>query len=185
MRPQARLRCVSWGPAARWAASRPDRGGSRDKSFCPCQKPAKTLGFRRFSFCLCCTGMGFTLVRTPGFPIRLHLPLTVLIPSSTQNAPGSAFFGLFLGALFCFPLFLGRKIFRLFLCILPYSGYKLKPSVMPCRREVSFFTLFSSLSVLLLIPLLQKTCYNFLDFYPRQPQEATVYAFRSMWKPRG
>ena len=133
--------CVSWGPAARWAASRPDRGGSRDKSFCPCQKPAKTLGFRRFSFCLCCTGMGFTLVRTPGFPIRLHLPLSVLIPSSTQNAPGSAFFGLFLGALFCFPLFLGCKIFRLFLCILPYSGYKLKPSVIPCRREVSFFTL--------------------------------------------
>ena len=38
MRPQARLRCVSWGPAARWAASRPDRGGSRDKSFCPCHK---------------------------------------------------------------------------------------------------------------------------------------------------
>ena len=32
VRPQARLRCVSWGPAARWAASRPDRGGSRDKS---------------------------------------------------------------------------------------------------------------------------------------------------------
>ena len=84
--------------------------------------------------------MGFTLVRTPGFPIRLHLPLTVLIPSSTQNAPGSAFFGLFLGALFCFPLFLGCKIFRLFLCILPYSGYKLKPSVIPYRREVSFFT---------------------------------------------
>ena len=39
MRPQARLRCVSWGecvPVAR--KLRADRGGSRDKSFCPCQK---------------------------------------------------------------------------------------------------------------------------------------------------
>ena len=46
--------------------------------------------------------------------IRPHPPLPSPIPSSTQNAPGFAFFGLFLGALFCFSLFLGCKIFRLF-----------------------------------------------------------------------
>ena len=137
------LRSACRGVSERqWHASyEPTEAAAETSPSAPAKKPAKTLGFRRFSFCLCCTGMGFTLVRTPGFPIRLHLPLTVLIPSSTQNAPGSAFFGLFLGALFCFPLFLGCKIFRLFLCILPYSGYKLKPSVIPCRREVSFFTL--------------------------------------------
>ena len=27
------------------------------KSFCPATKPAKTLGFRRFPFCMCCTVM--------------------------------------------------------------------------------------------------------------------------------
>ena len=39
VRPQARLRCVSWGecvPVAR--KLRADRGGRRDKAFCPCQK---------------------------------------------------------------------------------------------------------------------------------------------------
>ena len=74
------------------------------------------------------------------FPIRSHLPPTVLIPSSTQNAPGFAFFGL---NRVRFPLFLcfsGAKFSGWFLCILPYSGYKLKPSVIPCRQVLSFFT---------------------------------------------
>ena len=76
----------------------------------------------------------------PGFPIRSHLPTTVPIPSSTQNAPGFAFFGLFRVRFRIFCCFAGAKFTGLFLCILPHSGYKLKPSVMPCRREVSFFT---------------------------------------------
>ena len=66
----------------------------------------------------------------PVFSIRSHLFPTVPIPSSTRNAPGFAFFWRFVTAKF--PLW--------FLCILLHSDYKLKPSVMPCRREVSFLT---------------------------------------------
>ena len=76
----------------------------------------------------------------PVFPIRLHLPLTVLIPSSTQNAPGFALFGRFRVRFAVFTLFFPAKFGGQFLCILPHSGYKLKPSVIPCRREVSFLT---------------------------------------------
>ena len=106
----------------------------------PATKPAKTLGFRRFSFCMCCMVMWFTLVQTLAFSIRFYPFSTVLIPSSTQNAPGFAFFWL---NRVRFPLFLcfsGAKFSDLLLCILPHSGYKLKPSVMPCKREVSFLT---------------------------------------------
>ena len=44
------------------------------------------------------------------------------------------------GASLFFCWFSGAKFSALFLCILPYSDYKLKPSVMPCSREVSFLT---------------------------------------------
>ena len=76
----------------------------------------------------------------PGFPIRSHLPTTVPIPSSTQNAPGFAFFWLNRVRFPLFCCFSGAKFSCWFLCILPHSGYKLKTSVIPCRREVSFFT---------------------------------------------
>ena len=33
---RAHLRCVSWGPAALWAASRPDRAGRRDRVWPKC-----------------------------------------------------------------------------------------------------------------------------------------------------
>ena len=75
-----------------------------------------------------------------GFLIRLHPPPTAATLSSTRNAPGFAFFGL---NRVRFPLFLcfsGAKFSDWLLCILPHSGYKLKPSVIPCRREVSFLT---------------------------------------------
>ena len=36
--------------------------------------------------------------------------------------------------------FSGAKFLDWFLCNLPHSVYKLKPSVIPCRREVSFLT---------------------------------------------
>ena len=65
---------------------------------------------------------------------------TVLIPSSTQNAPGFAFFWLNRVRFPLFCCFSGAKFSCWFLCILPHSGYKLKPSVIPCRREVSFLT---------------------------------------------
>ena len=72
--------------------------------------------------------------------IRPQPVSTAVFPSSTQNAPGFAFFGL---NRVRFPLFLcfsGAKFSDWLLCILPYSVYKLKPSVIPCRREVSFLT---------------------------------------------
>ena len=106
----------------------------------PAKKPAKTLGFRRFSFCMCCMVMWFTLVQTLAFSIRFYPFSTVLIPSSTQNAPGFAFFWLNRVRFPLFCCFSGAKFSCWFLCILPHSGYKLKPSVIPCRREVSFLT---------------------------------------------
>ena len=78
----------------RSAANRPRRQ-PRPSPSAPAKKPAKTLGFRRFSFCMCCMVMWFTLVQTLAFSIRFYPFSTVLIPSSTQNAPGFAFFWLF------------------------------------------------------------------------------------------
>ena len=106
----------------------------------PAKKPAKTLGFRRFSFCMCCMVMWFTLVQTLAFSIRFYPSPTVLIPSSTQNAPGFALFGLFRVRFSLFWRFVTAKFPLWFLCILLHSDYKLKPSVIPCRREVSFLT---------------------------------------------
>ena len=74
------------------------------------------------------------------FPIRSPLFSTVPILSSTQNAPGFAFLG---PNRVRFPLFLcfsGAKFSASVLFTLPHSGYKLKPSVIPCKREVSFLT---------------------------------------------
>ena len=49
----------------------------------PATKPAETLRFCRFSFSMCCMVEVFTLVQTAAFRIRLSLPTTVLILSST------------------------------------------------------------------------------------------------------
>ena len=38
----------------------PHQRSAAPVSAAPATKPAKTLGFRRFSFCTCCMGMGFT-----------------------------------------------------------------------------------------------------------------------------
>ena len=72
--------------------------------------------------------------------IRPQPVSTAVFPSSTQNAPGFAFLGLFRVRFPLFCCFFGAKFSCRFLCILPHSGYKLKPSVIPCRREVSFLT---------------------------------------------
>ena len=106
----------------------------------PATEPAKTLGFRRFSFCMYCMAMVFTLVQTLCFPTCFHPFPTAATLSSTQNAPGFALFGLFRVRLALFRCFGAAKFLPAFLCILPYSVYKLKPSVIPCRREVSFLT---------------------------------------------
>ena len=106
VRPQARLRCVSWGAGRLW----------RDKSV-----PRFPPSF-------------------PVFSIRSHLFATVPIPSSTQNAPGFAFFWLNRVRFSLFRCFLAAKFLSWFLCNLPHSAHKLKPSVIPCKREVSFLT---------------------------------------------
>ena len=80
--------------ACQWHASYEPTGAERRPSpSAPATKPAETLRFCRFSFYMCCMVMVFTLVQTVGFHIRLHLPAPASIPSSTQNAPGFAFFG--------------------------------------------------------------------------------------------
>ena len=118
----------------------PTEAAAETSPSAPAKKPAKTLGFRRFSFCMCCMVMWFTLVQTLAFSIRFYPFSTVLIPSSTQNAPSFAFFGLFRVRFPLFCCFPAAKFLPWFLCILPHSVYKLKPSVIPCRREVSFLT---------------------------------------------
>ena len=137
MRPQARLRCVSWGPTARWAASRPDRGGSRDKSLCPCQKAGENTGFSPVFFLHVLQGyvvhfgsdFWFTYPSTPAAPL-----------SSTQNAPGFVLFGPNRVHFCVFRPFGRAKFWGPFLCILSHSVYRLKSLVIPVRREVSFLT---------------------------------------------
>ena len=61
-------------------------------------------------------------------------------PPAPKIAPGFGCFRLKSGAFFLFRCFLGAKFLSWFLCTLLHSVYKLKPSVIPCKREVSFFT---------------------------------------------
>ena len=110
------------------------------KSFCPCQKPAETLRFCRFSFCMCCIVEVFTLVRTVGFRIRLHPSSPVPILSSTQNAPCFAFFGSIRVRFLVFRPFGRAKFQGHFLFTLPHSVYRLKSLVIPLSRDVSFLT---------------------------------------------
>ena len=111
--------------ACQWHASyEPTEAAAETSPSAPATKPAKTLGFRRFSFCLCCMGMEFILVRTLGFLIWFDPFSTVPIPSSTQNAPGFAFFWLNRVRFSLFRCFLAAKFSPWFLCILPHSGYK-------------------------------------------------------------
>ena len=89
----------------------PHQRSAAPVSAAPAKKPAKTLGFRRFSFCTCCMGMGFILVRTLGFLIWFDPFSTVPIPFSTQNAPDFSYFRLKSGAFRCFCLLLTCKNF--------------------------------------------------------------------------
>ena len=106
----------------------------------PATKPAKTLGFCRFSFCMCCMVMWFALVQTPGFLIWFDPFSTVPIPSSTQNAPGFAFFWPKPGAFPCFCPLLTCKIFGIFFVHYADRLHRLKSLVIPLSRDVSFLT---------------------------------------------
>ena len=94
--PLSRLRVSTSTPKPRAEGSSPSA---------PAKKPAKTLGFRRFAFFMCCMVIVFTLVRTPDFLTQLHPPPTAATLSSTQNAPGFAFFGPTRVRFAVFPLF--------------------------------------------------------------------------------
>ena len=102
----------------RSAANRPRRQ-PRPSPSAPATKPAKTLGFRRFSFCTCCMVIWCILVRTPGFLIWFYPSPTVLIPSSTQNAPDFGCFRMNSGASLFFCWFSGAKFSTSFLSTLP------------------------------------------------------------------
>ena len=107
------------------------------KSFCPCHKTGGNTGFSPVSFfhVLHCYLVHF------GSDFWFPHPSVPAAPlPSIRNAPGFAFFWLNRVRFPLFCCFSGTKFSCRFLCILPHSGYKLKPSVMPCRREVSFFT---------------------------------------------
>ena len=93
----------------------PTEAAAETSPSAPAKKPAKTLDFRRFSFCMCCMVMWFTLVQTLAFSIRFYPFSTVLIPSSTQNAPGFAFLGLFRVRFRIFRCFVGAKFSASFL----------------------------------------------------------------------
>ena len=91
----SRNRSISALPRSRLCSptSTPKPRAEGSSPSAPATKPAKTLGFRRFSFCTCCMVIVFTLVRTPDFLTQLHPPPTAATLSSTQNATGFAFFG--------------------------------------------------------------------------------------------
>ena len=107
------------------------------ESFCPCQKTGENTGFSPVSFFHVLHGYVVQL----GFRFWFSPPSASAAPlSSTQNAPGFAFFWLNRVRFSLFRCFSAAKFLSWFLCILSHSGYKLKPSVIPCRREVSFLT---------------------------------------------
>ena len=78
----------------------------------PAKKPAKTLGFRRFAFFMCCMAMWCILVRTSGsrtLSHRLHLPPA---PETHPVSPFSDDFG----CVFLFFLVFRAQNFRLCFC---------------------------------------------------------------------
>ena len=106
----------------------------------PATKPAETLGFRRFSFCMCCMVMWCTLVRTLGF-----LPLVLFVPNRPHplQHPKRTRLRLFSHELGCVSLFLlvfGRKIFDIFFVHSADMVHKSKSLVIPLSRDVSFLT---------------------------------------------
>ena len=123
----------------RSVANRPSRQARLSPS-AHATKPAKTLGFRGFLFS-CVTWFCGSLwfghwVFSSGFTRSQLFPS----PPAPKTHPVSPFSG-FSGCVFAFfCCFAGAKFTGLFLCILPHSAHRLKPSVIPCKREVSFLT---------------------------------------------
>ena len=127
-----------WSPVA--TVQRRPRRQPRPSPSAPATKPAKTLGFRRFSFRMCCMVMWCTLVRTLGF-----LPLVLFVPNRPHplQHPKRTRLRLFSHELGCVSLFLlvfGQKIFDIFFVHSADMVHKSKSLVIPLSRDVSFLT---------------------------------------------
>ena len=123
----------------RSVANRPRRQ-PRPSPSAPAKKPAKTLGFRRFPFFMCCMVLVFIWVRTPGFLTRF---LSVSNRSHPLQHPERTRFRLFRtisGAFRCFCPLLTHKISGSVFVHCADMSHRLKPSVIPCKRDVSFLT---------------------------------------------
>ena len=96
----------------RFLTSTPKPRAEGSSPSAPAKKPAKTLGFRRFAFFMCCMAMWCILVRTSGsrtLSHRLHLPPA---PETHPVSPFSDDFG----CVFLFFLVFRAQNFRLCFC---------------------------------------------------------------------
>ena len=112
------------------------RGGSRDKSFCPCHKTGENTGFSPVFFFLVLHGYLVHSASDCGFSHLLSSVSNRCHPSSIQNAPGFAFFGL---NRVRFAL-LTHKIFRIFFVHSADTAHKLNSLVIPHSLVVPFLT---------------------------------------------
>ena len=101
-------------PRSRWfvptSTPKPRTEGSSPSA--PATKPAKTLGFRRFPFFMCCIAIWCILVRISGFPTRPYRLHPSPAPGTHPVSPFSGFSG-------CVSLFLPSfdlQNFRLCFC---------------------------------------------------------------------
>ena len=118
----------------------PTEAAAETKSFCPCHKTGRNSGFLPVFFLHVLHGFGVHLGSDTGFS---HPASSVSNRCHPLQHPKRTRFRLFRavpGAFFSFSLLSGRKIFALVFVQPAHSAYKLMPSVIPCRREVSFFT---------------------------------------------
>ena len=115
----------------------PTEAAAETKFFCPCHKTGENTGFSPVFLFHVLHGYVVHFGSDSWFS---HSPAPAALPSSTRNAPGFAFFGLFRVRFLFFYPFERAKFRNLFLCTLPHSVYRLKSLVIPVRREVSFLT---------------------------------------------
>ena len=112
VRPQARLRCVSWGERAPVALCRePTEAAAETKSFCPCHKTGENTGFSPVFFLHVLYGYGVHAGSDSGFSHPFAPILTQALPLQHPKHTRLCLFRLNPGAFFSFLLVHGRKIF--------------------------------------------------------------------------